>query len=52
MRVDAAQTPQPARATAIAAQIGDDDLLVVADDGKADLALAVDDDPYLTSDFV
>jgi hypothetical protein len=52
MRVDAAQTPESALAPAIAAEVGDRDLLVVANDGKDNLTLAVDDDPDLTSDFV
>jgi hypothetical protein len=50
--VDAAQSLEPACCNAIAAQIGDRYLLVVADDGEENLTLAVADDPYLTPDFV
>jgi hypothetical protein len=51
MCVDAAQARKPALGTAVCAQIGDDDFFVVTDDGEADLALAADNDAYLTSDF-
>ena len=51
MRVDAAQALEPACCNAIAAQIGDLDFLVVADDGEENLTLAAADDPYLTPDF-
>jgi hypothetical protein len=51
MGVDAAQARKPAFGTAVCAQIGDDDFFVVADDGKDNIALAIDDDAYLTPDF-
>lgn len=52
MGMDAPQSLEPAFAAAVAAEIGDEDLLVVPHDGEADLTLAVADDPYLASDFV
>jgi len=51
MGVDAVQPLEPPFAAAVAAEVGDDDLLVVPDDGKADLPLAVDNNPDLASDF-
>jgi hypothetical protein len=51
MGVDAAQASQSALAAAVFAEVGDLDLLVVTHDGEADLTLAVNDDPYLASDF-
>jgi len=51
VRVDAAQALEPACCNAIAAQIGDRYLFVVADDGEENLTLAAADDPYLASDF-
>jgi hypothetical protein len=49
--VDAAQAGKPAFGAAKGAEVGNRDLLVVAHDGEVDLTLAVDDDPYLASDF-
>ncbi len=51
MGMDAAQPSKPAFGAAKGAEVGNDDLFVVADEGENDLALAVDDDPYLASDF-
>ena len=51
MRVDAAQAGQPAFGAAKGAQVGNDDLFIVADNGEHNLPLAIADDPYLTSDF-
>ncbi|MCJ7545801.1 MAG: hypothetical protein MUP30_03070 [Deltaproteobacteria bacterium] len=51
MGVDAAQPGEPALGAAVCAQIGDDDFFVVTDDGKANIALAVADDAYLTPDL-
>jgi hypothetical protein len=51
MGVDAAQARKPALGAAVCAQIGDGDFFVVTHDSKADLTLAMNDDPYLASDF-
>ena len=52
MGVDAAQPLEPAPSPPVAAEVGDEDLLVVPHDGKADLTLAVDNDSYLAFDFL
>ena len=52
MGVDASQAAQPPPTTPVFAEVGDEDLLVVPHDGEDDLALAVDDDPDLASDFL
>jgi hypothetical protein len=51
MGVDAAQAGKPAPGPPVCAEVGNDNLFIVADDGEADLTLAVDNDPYLASDF-
>jgi hypothetical protein len=51
MGVDAAQAGEPALGTAVCAEVGNDNLFIVADNGEADLALAVADDAYLTPDL-
>jgi hypothetical protein len=52
MGVDASQPPQPPSPPTVPAEVGDEDLLVVPHDGEVDLALAIDDDPDLTSDLM
>jgi hypothetical protein len=51
MRVDAAQAGEPSFGAAKGAEVGDDDLFIVAHNGEDNLALAVADDTYLASDF-
>lgn len=50
--MDASHAAQPPPPTAVPAEVGDDDLLVIPNNGEVDLPLAVDNDPDLTSDLM
>jgi len=49
--MDAPQPSKPSPPPPVPAEIGDDNLSIISDDGKNNFTIAVDNDPYLSPYF-